>query len=58
MWMPLTLAGTVDEVAVHAAALFDAGIDAILARPVAPAQEMIYQTIIKLGAEVLPKVSR
>ena len=54
----LTLAGTVDEVAVHAAALFDAGIDAILARPVAPAQEMIDHTIIKLGAEVLPKVKQ
>ena len=31
----LTLAGTVDEVVAHAAALFEAGIDGILARPTA-----------------------
>lgn len=49
------LAGTVDEVAAHAAALFDAGIDAILARPIAEDQEIVDETIIKLGAEVLPR---
>jgi 5,10-methylenetetrahydromethanopterin reductase len=54
----LTLAGTVDEVAVHAAALFDAGIDAILARPVAPAQEMIDQTSLSWAPRSYPRLSR
>jgi 5,10-methylenetetrahydromethanopterin reductase len=51
----LALAGTVDEVVAHAVALFGAGIDGILARPTAEDQEMVDETIIKLGAEVLPR---
>ncbi|HKD74235.1 MAG TPA: LLM class flavin-dependent oxidoreductase, partial [Ktedonobacterales bacterium] len=52
----LALAGTVDEVAAHAARLFDAGIDGILARPMAEDQKVIDETIIKMGAEVLPRI--
>jgi 5,10-methylenetetrahydromethanopterin reductase len=51
----LTLAGTVDEVVAHAATLFDAGIDGILARPVGP-DPAVDEAIIKLGTEVLPRV--
>ena len=52
----LALAGTVDEVVAHATALFEAGIDGILARPTAPDADMVDETIIKLGAEVRPRV--
>ena len=52
----LTLAGTVDEVAAHAVQLRDAGLDAIIARPTAPNADMIDETILKLGAEVWPRV--
>jgi len=51
-----TLAGTVDEVAEHAIVLREAGVDSIIARPVAPEAGMIEETILKLGAEVWPRV--
>jgi len=51
-----TLAGTVDEVTEHAIAFREAGADSIIARPVAPEAGMIEETILKLGAEVWPKV--
>ena len=53
----LTLAGTVEEVAEHAVALAKAGVDSIVARPVAPEAHMIEETILKLGAEVWPRVA-
>ena len=53
----LTLAGTVDEVAEHALALAKAGVDLLIARPVAPEADMIEETILKLGAEVWPRVA-
>ena len=53
----LTLAGTVDEVAEHALALAKAGVDSLIARPVAPEADMIEETILKLGAEVWPRVA-
>jgi 5,10-methylenetetrahydromethanopterin reductase len=52
----LTLTGTVDDVAAHAIALRDAGIDAIIARPTAPNADMNDETIRTLGAEVWPRV--
>ena len=52
----LTLAGTVEEVTEHAVALCEAGVDSIIARPVAPNADMIDETILKLGAEVWPRV--
>ena len=52
----LTLAGTIDEVVAHAVSLRDAGVDAIIARPTAPNADMIDETILKLGAEVWPRV--
>jgi 5,10-methylenetetrahydromethanopterin reductase len=52
----LTLAGTVEEVTEHAVALCEAGVDSIIARPVAPSADMIDETILKLGAEVWPRV--
>jgi 5,10-methylenetetrahydromethanopterin reductase len=52
----LALAGTVDEVVAHATALFEAGIDGILVRPTAPDADLVDETIIKLGAEVRPRV--
>jgi 5,10-methylenetetrahydromethanopterin reductase len=51
-----TLAGTVDEVSEHAIALRKAGADAIIARPFAPVGGTIEETILKLGAEVWPRV--
>jgi 5,10-methylenetetrahydromethanopterin reductase len=51
-----TLAGTVDEVTEHAIALREAGVEAIIARPVAPEADMIEETIRKLGTEVWPRV--
>jgi 5,10-methylenetetrahydromethanopterin reductase len=51
-----TLAGTVDEVAEHAIALREAGVDSTIARPVAPEAGMIEETILKLGAEVWLRV--
>ncbi len=51
-----TLAGTVDEVAEHAIALREAGADAIIARPVASETGTIDETILKLGAEVWPRI--
>jgi 5,10-methylenetetrahydromethanopterin reductase len=53
----LTLAGTVEEVAEHAIALRTAGADAIIARPFAPQGGSIEETIVKLGAEVWPRVT-
>ena len=53
----LTLAGTVEEVAEHAVALAKAGVDSIIARPFAPDADMIDETILKLGAEVWPRVA-
>ena len=52
----LTLAGTVGEVAEHAIALCEAGVDSIIARPVASEADMNDETILKLGAEVWPRV--
>jgi 5,10-methylenetetrahydromethanopterin reductase len=52
----LTLAGTVEEVAEHAIALCEAGVDSIIARPVASEADMNDETILKLGAEVWPRV--
>jgi 5,10-methylenetetrahydromethanopterin reductase len=52
----LTLAGTVEEVAEHAIALCDAGVDSIIARPVASEADTNDETILKLGAEVWPRV--
>jgi 5,10-methylenetetrahydromethanopterin reductase len=54
----VTLAGTVDEVTEHAIGLRNAGLDAIIARPVAPEANMIEETILKLGAEVWPRVEK
>jgi 5,10-methylenetetrahydromethanopterin reductase len=51
-----TLAGAVDEVTEHAIALRKAGADAIIARPFAPEGGTIEETIVKLGAEVWPRV--
>jgi 5,10-methylenetetrahydromethanopterin reductase len=51
-----TLAGTTDEVAEHAIALGEAGIDAIIVRPFAAEGGTIEKTIIMLGAEVWPRV--
>ena len=51
-----TLAGTVAEVAEHVIALFRAGADTIIARPFAPEGGTIEQTIVKLGAEIWPRV--
>jgi 5,10-methylenetetrahydromethanopterin reductase len=51
-----TLAGTVEEVAERAIALRRAGADGIIARPVAPEGGTIEETIVKLGAEVWPRV--
>ena len=53
-----TLSGTVDEVVEHAIALREAGADSIIARPVAPEGGMIEETILKLGAEVWPRVEQ
>ena len=46
------LAGTIEEVAEHAIALYRAGADAIIARPFAPEGGTIEETIVKLGSEV------
>ena len=51
-----TLAGTVEEVSEHAIALCRAGVDAIIARPVASEADTNDETIFKLGAEVWPRV--
>jgi 5,10-methylenetetrahydromethanopterin reductase len=53
----LTLAGTVEEVAEHAVALAKAGVDSLIARPVAPEADMIEGTIRTLGAGVWPRVA-
>jgi 5,10-methylenetetrahydromethanopterin reductase len=50
------LAGTVEEVAAHALALQAAGADTIIARPFAPEGGTVEETIVKLGAEVWPRV--
>lgn len=52
----LTLAGTVEEVAEHAVALCNAGVDSIIARPVASDADANDKTILKLGTEVWPRV--
>jgi 5,10-methylenetetrahydromethanopterin reductase len=51
-----TLAGTIDEVAEHAVALHEAGVDGVIARPVAAESATIEQTIVTLGSEVWPRV--
>ena len=51
-----TLAGSVEEVAEHAIALRRAGADTIIARPVAAEGATIEETILRLGAEVWPRV--
>jgi 5,10-methylenetetrahydromethanopterin reductase len=51
-----TLAGTIDEVAEHAIALGEAGIDAIIVRPFAAEGGTIEETIATLGSEVWPRV--
>ena len=51
-----TLAGTIDEVAEHAIALHEAGVDGVIARPVAAESATIEQTIVTLGSEVWPRV--
>jgi 5,10-methylenetetrahydromethanopterin reductase len=53
----LTLAGTIDEVTEHAIALREAGADAIIVRPCAPAGGTIEEAIVTLGAEVWPRVA-
>ena len=51
-----TLAGTIDEVAEHAIALHEAGVDGVIARPVAAESATIEQTIVTLGSKVWPRV--
>ena len=51
-----TLAGTIDEVAEHAIALHEAGVDGVIARPFAAEGGTIEQTIVTLGSEVWPRV--
>src|SRR6516162_4535000 len=51
-----TLAGTIDEVAEHAIALHQAGVDGVIARPFAAEGWTIEQTIATLGTEVWPRV--
>jgi 5,10-methylenetetrahydromethanopterin reductase len=51
-----TLAGSVEEVAEHAIALRRAGADAVIARPMAAEGATIEETILRLGAEVWPRV--
>ena len=51
-----TLAGTIDEVAEHASALREAGVDGVIARPFAPEGGTIEETIVTLGSEVRPRV--
>jgi 5,10-methylenetetrahydromethanopterin reductase len=53
-----TLAGTVGEVAEHAIALREAGADTIIARPFAAEGCSIEETIVALGTEVWPRVTR
>jgi 5,10-methylenetetrahydromethanopterin reductase len=53
-----TLAGTIDEVAEHAIALSEAGVDAFMVRPFATAGGSIEGTIVALGAEVWPRVTK
>jgi 5,10-methylenetetrahydromethanopterin reductase len=50
------LAGTIDEVAEHAIALHQAGVDGVIARPFAAEGGTIEQRIATLGSEVWPRI--
>ena len=53
-----TLAGTVDEVVAHVAALCRAGIDSVIIMPFASESGTVEDTIAIFGSEVWPRVVR